>query len=312
MLPCCGRRSTWCLLNTRSVVNKAALIHDTLESYDLDFVALTETWLRGDDPPAILQDLAPAGYSVIHFHRGVKGKSRGGGISFIFREGLSVSALDLKFKPKFFELLTVKLCDGNRRVNISILYRPPPAPTSPFFDELNSLCDILDATPGEHILLGDFNCPATFPCIDPRLEVIFSDRNYLQHVKEPTRGDNLLDLIISFGSINPHFILDIKLSLVPFSDHKLITFKLRFPRAILQNVTFSYRNLHHIDSSTFVNLMHQSKISTNPPSCADEYADQLDADVTSALNTVAPLITKTKRPAFRSTAKWITGEAIAA
>src|SRR5271170_1733054 len=32
------------LLNIRSAVNKAALLHDTIDTLNLDFIALTETW----------------------------------------------------------------------------------------------------------------------------------------------------------------------------------------------------------------------------------------------------------------------------
>ena len=46
-------------LNTRSAVNKAALIHDTISDFDLDIFALTETWVVENDPNAIKLDLAP-------------------------------------------------------------------------------------------------------------------------------------------------------------------------------------------------------------------------------------------------------------
>ena len=51
------------LLNIRSAVNKAANIHDIIDSHNLDFVAITKTWLRTDDPPAILKDITPDGFS---------------------------------------------------------------------------------------------------------------------------------------------------------------------------------------------------------------------------------------------------------
>src|SRR5277367_4179580 len=49
------------LLNVRSAVNKAALLHALIDGEKLDFLAVTETWLRSDDPPAILDDIAPPG-----------------------------------------------------------------------------------------------------------------------------------------------------------------------------------------------------------------------------------------------------------
>ena len=40
-------------LNVRSMCNKAAAIHDAIADPHLDFLALCETWIRLDDPPAI-------------------------------------------------------------------------------------------------------------------------------------------------------------------------------------------------------------------------------------------------------------------
>ena len=57
------------LLNSRSAVRKAAAIHDAIADHKLDVVALTESWMRPDDPDAITQDVAPAGYNVLHAFR---------------------------------------------------------------------------------------------------------------------------------------------------------------------------------------------------------------------------------------------------
>ena len=39
-------------LNTRSVVNKATLLHGLIADNDLSLLALTETWVKSDDPPS--------------------------------------------------------------------------------------------------------------------------------------------------------------------------------------------------------------------------------------------------------------------
>ena len=41
---------TFGMLNTRSVVNKAPLLHSLIADNDLSFLALTETWIKTDDP----------------------------------------------------------------------------------------------------------------------------------------------------------------------------------------------------------------------------------------------------------------------
>ena len=76
------------LLNVRSVVNKAALVLDTISSEHLDFLVLTETWLRQDDPPAIKSDFVPEGFSAINYFRNARNKVRGGGITLIYRTSL--------------------------------------------------------------------------------------------------------------------------------------------------------------------------------------------------------------------------------
>ena len=57
------------VLNVRSVVHKAALLHSLIADECLDILALTETWASLSDPPAILQDPAPVGYNIMHVPR---------------------------------------------------------------------------------------------------------------------------------------------------------------------------------------------------------------------------------------------------
>ena len=59
------------VLNARSAVNKAALIHDIIDSQRIDVLVLTETWMSADQPTAITRDIAPPGYSVVHQYRSV-------------------------------------------------------------------------------------------------------------------------------------------------------------------------------------------------------------------------------------------------
>ena len=78
--------------NVRSAVNKTASIHTTITDFDLDALAVSETWIRADDPPAIQLDPAPQGYNILHVHRaaGPDGPRRGGGLAFIHRDSMKV------------------------------------------------------------------------------------------------------------------------------------------------------------------------------------------------------------------------------
>jgi len=47
------------LMNVRSAVSKAALIHDVIFDHSLDIAALTETRITSDEPNAVSLDVAP-------------------------------------------------------------------------------------------------------------------------------------------------------------------------------------------------------------------------------------------------------------
>ena len=55
------------LINARFAVGKAALIHDVISHHHLDVLIVTETWMRADQLPAIVDDIAPPDYAVSSF-----------------------------------------------------------------------------------------------------------------------------------------------------------------------------------------------------------------------------------------------------
>ena len=80
-----------CCLNIRSAVNKAALIHDVIKDNNIDIITLQETWMYANHPSAILDDIAPDGFDVLHVQREIVpgGPSRGGGLAMIFHESIA-------------------------------------------------------------------------------------------------------------------------------------------------------------------------------------------------------------------------------
>ena len=44
-------------INSRSAVNKAALIHDLILHHQIDVLAITETWISADAPAVIKSDI---------------------------------------------------------------------------------------------------------------------------------------------------------------------------------------------------------------------------------------------------------------
>ena len=77
---------TFGMLNTRSVVNKAPLLHSLIADNKLYFLALTETMT-----PVIKNAPAPPGYRIAHVHRENLDKTRGGGFADIHHDSINVS-----------------------------------------------------------------------------------------------------------------------------------------------------------------------------------------------------------------------------
>jgi hypothetical protein len=129
------------LLNVRSAVKKAALIHDTIADHHLDIAVITESWIQSDAPNAVKLDIAPPVYRV---HRAFRGSSangvRGGGIAVVFRENIDLLPIDLGQYAQF-ELQCLKMVSTASTLIIVCLYRPPGSVSTDFCSEM---CEILD------------------------------------------------------------------------------------------------------------------------------------------------------------------------
>ena len=103
--------------------------------FHLVILLLTETWfMQVVTPDAIIKDVAPPEC------RQSGTKKKGGGVTFITRDGIKVSRLKLNCKPKTFENLAVRLVVCSRRFNVAGVYRPPKSSSvTEFTDELSTV-----------------------------------------------------------------------------------------------------------------------------------------------------------------------------
>jgi len=291
-------------------------MHDMIDDKNLDLLVLTETWIDSKAPPAIKKDIAPEGYVVIHAHRSGQ-KVRGGDNAVVYRDTLKLAVLlpTGEAPASSFEILRLKVTHKKRSVNLMCIYLPPPAASSLFMTELTDLCDELESLPGYAVLCGDFKFPGSDEThVDTRLEQLLAGSNYRQHVQELTRGGNgsnsiLLDLVISRTDPIPIISDHIAVHDVGFLDHSLVIFSLAVPRMRAISTKFSYRDHKFVDLENFKKLLKDSSFSRSPPLGIDDYMLALETDTTTALNTVAPLQTRTKRLASRPLAKSMTAEA---
>ncbi len=83
------------LLNARSAASKLDDIHHHLLTFDLDVLAITETWLTPEHGDEILGNTIPEGYIGIHVPRVGR---QGGGIAVIHRSTIFVNRLPIVFE----------------------------------------------------------------------------------------------------------------------------------------------------------------------------------------------------------------------
>jgi exonuclease III len=310
------------LLNSRSAVRKAASIHDVIADHKLDVIALTESWMRSDDPDAIKLDIAPSDYSVLHAFREVEEdtRRRGGGVALVYRSSLKATLLPVDRYTQF-ELISIKIeSTGSPPIVIVCVYRPSSISlTSKFYDEL---CDLFDTMLDDqrYVLCGDFNCMGPVrqttdrpPDIDMNLADVLSRYNMTQHVHCSTHDHgNLLDLIITHES-HSELVSDVDAIFVNSSDHRLIKCKLGVPIHRAAVVSYTYRDIKHMNMEAFRRSMFESQLfnSESARHSVDDYAKLFDDEVACALDLHASLLRKTKRVG-RHDNRWLSSEARAA
>lgn len=214
------------LTNIRSLLPKRENISSILDDSNTDIAVLTETWLH----PNILDAELFSGVNIFSIYRCDRSERKGGGVLIAIKNTLSSFLIDTH-SP--LEIVWAACFSASSKILIGACYRPPDAGPS-FSDELRkSIAAAVQSYQCENVyLLGDFNFPdVDWPSLSSpsRASVEFInltlDFNFFQTVDAPTRGSNLLDLILSNApeTIGPITYRD------GLSDHKLLHFPIEVP-----------------------------------------------------------------------------------
>ncbi|EFX78763.1 hypothetical protein DAPPUDRAFT_104992 [Daphnia pulex] len=126
--------SNLALINARSINRKSELINDFISSSSIDVLAVTESWLSGDDGDKDLRAMCPAGYSFVHRSRG----SRGFGIALIFNSMMSAQRLPSPALHSTFESLDVLLVFRRFRLRLVVINSSSSIPAKKFLTMMES------------------------------------------------------------------------------------------------------------------------------------------------------------------------------
>ena len=215
-------------------MNKIDVLTAMIQTYEIDIITVTESWLNDKILSSEVQML---GYDLFRSDRTVC--SRGGGVLLYVKQELN--AVSYTPKTQFPEQIWCKITNNvGAKLLIGVCYRSDNR--NLYHDGNNiTLKDLVSEVSNKNmVLFGDFNYPAInwsskivngsdaaeaekfMDCID--------DNFCTQHVTEPTREQNVLDLVISSNHqmVNEVQVLD----RFDTSDHNMIVVELNFSKEL--------------------------------------------------------------------------------
>lgn len=180
-------------------MHKREELCSVLEDSNSDIAMLTETWLK----PDVRDDELFPDHLNLCIYRKDRPLQRGGGVLIGVKRHITSFCIQLQCS---LEITCVCLCSAIIKTVLVVCYRPPKS-DSAFTSELHKvLLEITERFPKANLLLfGDFNFPdvswsslTADASRDSRefleLCLLF---NLTQVVLSPTRGDNILDLVLT-------------------------------------------------------------------------------------------------------------------
>ena len=211
------RTFSCCTFNAQSIVNKLCEFHHIL--YQGKFVIfitvifivvfITESWLHEGISSGLLDPESQ--YYVIRNDRasvqnGTRG--RGGGVCALISRTLTIAEVSLSNKYKSLELLCFDLLYGRTKLRYSIVYRLPNYDriAEQYIELLVDCLISCKSRTHTNIIIGDLNCPKinwqlSLCCSqDPIHKTLFDfviNSGFCQFVDFPTRGSNVLDLVLA-------------------------------------------------------------------------------------------------------------------
>ncbi|EFX74950.1 hypothetical protein DAPPUDRAFT_108403 [Daphnia pulex] len=103
------------LVNARSLLSRSHIVQHHIIENNLDFVAITESWLPVEGGDEILRGTCPAGYSGLHVPRTDR---RGGGVAVIYRNTWYPSVNQPLRPKKTVEFRKTKSIDFNSFISV--------------------------------------------------------------------------------------------------------------------------------------------------------------------------------------------------
>ncbi len=276
-------------------------------------LAVTESWLSGDDGDNDLRAMCSAGYSFVHHSRG----SRGGGIALIFNSMMSTQRLPSPALHSTFESLDVLLVLRRFRLRLVVIYRPPltgkrKGKTSGvtidnFLAEIEAFVESLAVVLDKLIVMGDFNLHVDSISSIPAKKFLTMMESYgfHQYVTGPTHGKgHTLDLV--FARPDDGLISCVSVTSRISDHHAVLECRLTICPLLCLTKRVLYRQLKSIDCDAVKQDILALPLLTTPETSLDGLVAQYNDGLALLLDKHEPV--KMKSIVLRPSEPWINEE----
>ena len=223
------------LFNARSIRNKFLEFRGLVATEEPEIVAITESWVKTSNRDFEGEFMIP-GYQLSFKDRVGR---EGGGVMLYVKNSIKITNCSI---DSDHELLGVDLEIGPVKYRTLLLYRPPGQLVEKDRDLYGLLSNLIEDR--VCIVMGDFNTHVDWetrePCSENTLLLEFVNDEFLtQWVREPTRGRNILDLVLTSED---DLVDDLSVGEeLGGSDHRLIRFAVKVP--MMENEILPSRKL---------------------------------------------------------------------
>ncbi|MEM7106546.1 MAG: reverse transcriptase family protein [Bacteroidota bacterium] len=208
-------------LNARSIKNKIEKFEvEVLDHFDHPhLICITETWLESTLPDSILR--CDDRYKIFREDR----NEFGGGVAILVRKDISCCRVESALFSNL-EMVVVKIRCFPSDIMLSCIYRPHATDVHLIKPIFNAL-DYVSRLGLPMLVAGDFNAPDInwqIPSAPTHLNQdeflqTFIELSLTQLVRNPTRGENILDL---FFTDEPDLVINCTVN-DKFSDHSVVS-----------------------------------------------------------------------------------------
>ena len=261
---------------------------------EIDIVGVTETWLSS---MVLDSELNIKNFSLFRQDRDKIRQNKGGGVLLYVKENLNALPAD-ELNGNDCESLWLKIYrNKNDFIIVGVCYKSPSAG----LEEITKMSEqISKASSYQSVIMGDFNYPGinwetgeTLTAAEGQFFEHINDCFLIQHVTEPTRGNNVLDLVFTTekGMFENLQISDP----IGKSDHNTLVWELVTQTVIKQNnvKSFNYHRGNYHGMRNSIKSINWSELfgEKDTKKCWEIFRDKLLSEV----DKFVPKSTRSKR-----------------